>query len=195
MGVTRSDYVIGMSADLSYPVKLALMAMALAVGSVIAVNALKKTPAFPVQTSSASAPSAPRHPVPAPAQAASSAGSTTIHANSSGHYIADAFINGRSVSALIDTGATSVTIPFEEAMRLGLRVSPDMFVHPASTANGRVNVARVILPEVKVGSIAVANVEAMVTPAGALRQTLLGMNFLARAGKVEMTASRLVIRN
>ena len=44
-----------------------------------------------------------------------------VRADASGHFLVVAVVNGRSVEALIDTGATSVTLTFEAAERLGPR--------------------------------------------------------------------------
>ncbi len=119
----------------------------------------------------------------------------SVPMDQSGHYVVDAQINGRSVRPLVDTGASKVALPYEEARRLGLNVLPSQFTGSVSTANGTVKVARVTLRSVQVGSIHIKDVEAMVLPSGALHEILLGMSFLSRAGRVEITGNHLLIRN
>src|SRR5262245_36240999 len=57
-----------------------------------------------------------------------------IDAESSGHFNAEAEINGRSVEVMIDTGATMVALSYEDAERAGLRLGDRDFTRTVSTA-------------------------------------------------------------
>lgn len=57
--------------------------------------------------------------------------------NRYGHYLASGKINGHDVVFLLDTGATSVSIPAAVARRIGLQAGAPQTV---STANGSVTV-------------------------------------------------------
>lgn len=122
-------------------------------------------------------------------------GSVELKADRYGHFIAPAAINGRSVDVMIDTGASLVALTYEDAARIGLRVAPADFTQRVSTANGQARVAPVRLQAVSIGDVEVRNVQAVVAERGRLETTLLGMTFLSRVGKVEMTAGRLVLQD
>jgi aspartyl protease family protein len=109
---------------------------------------------------------------------ASSRESVTLAADARGHFVADGAVNGVPMRFLVDTGATSIALPASEAQRLGIdyRKGERGLVQ---TANGNVQVYRVKLDSVKVGSIELQSVEAVVTERG-LSIPLLGMSFLNR---------------
>lgn len=118
----------------------------------------------------------------------------TLAADPRGHFSTYAVIDGVSVKVLVDTGATSVALPRSVAQRAGLRFTDRDFRRPASTANGVVMTAPVRISELRLDSIVVRNVEAVVFPDAALGATLLGMSFLGRLDKVEMARGRLTLR-
>jgi aspartyl protease family protein len=95
-----------------------------------------------------------------------------------GHFGGQATINGKSVSFMVDTGATSVALSQGEANRLGLdwrRGKPGL----TSTANGTVPVYAINLTSVRVGTVEIANVAAVVIPSE-MPMVLLGNSFLGR---------------
>ncbi|MDR3493306.1 MAG: TIGR02281 family clan AA aspartic protease [Ancalomicrobiaceae bacterium] len=116
-----------------------------------------------------------------------------LKADSRGHFEVQALVNGRSIDVMVDTGATSVALRYEDALRLGLRPDPDEFSIPISTANGTTKAARATLNEVRIGDVRVKNVEALVVPAKALATNLLGMSFMRRLSKVEMAGGKLLL--
>jgi aspartyl protease family protein len=118
---------------------------------------------------------------------------TELQADARGHFETQAVINGRGIGVMIDTGATSVALRFEDAARLGLRTEPADFTIPISTANGTVKAARAILTEIRIGAVRIRNVEALVVPPRALATNLMGMSFLKRLSKVQIAGSKLVL--
>ncbi|MBV9190681.1 MAG: retroviral-like aspartic protease family protein, partial [Betaproteobacteria bacterium] len=101
-----------------------------------------------------------------------------------GQFVATAVINGVAFPAIIDTGASLVSINAAHAQRMGLdyrRGEPGV----SHTANGPVPVYRVILASVQVGDVVLTNVAANVHE-GALPIALIGMSFLRQ---VEMRRS------
>jgi aspartyl protease family protein len=116
-----------------------------------------------------------------------------IAADASGHYLVDARINGRVVSAMVDTGATVVALSADTARRLGIVPARSAFTRPVATANGVVDAAPATLREVRIGGIVVRNVEALVIPGDGLAVNLLGMSFLGRLQKFESSGGRLVL--
>ncbi|TCP89693.1 aspartyl protease family protein [Rhizobium sp. PP-CC-2G-626] len=136
----------------------------------------------------------PAKPAAAPATpAAVGAREVVLPAGPGGHFSANLEVNGRSVRGLIDTGATVVALNESTARRIGLSLSTLDYSISVSTANGLAKAASVTLKRIKVGSIAVDNVQAMVLPDAALSDTLVGMSFLNRLSSfaVEDGALRL----
>ena len=112
-----------------------------------------------------------------------------------GHYRAEAQINGVDINMLIDTGASMVLIPYEDAHRLGIDRRRLDFSLPVTTANGQSHVARVTLSSIKIGPIAVFDVKAAVARPGMLKTGLLGMSFLDRLDETSFKRGRLTLRN
>jgi aspartyl protease family protein len=127
-----------------------------------------------------------------PAQA-SYGGNVRIAADRGGHYRAEIRVNGHSVDALVDTGASLVVLRYEDARALGLVYGSDRFDVPVQTANGTAHVRRVKLASVRLGSIQFDDVEALVAEEGMLATNLLGMSFLKRLSRYEMRDGTLVL--
>jgi len=119
--------------------------------------------------------------------------SVTLKANALGHFSATAEINGMPVAMMADTGASYVALTFKTALSLGLQPSDLPFTKQTDTANGVTAVAPVMLDEVRIGDIVVRRVEAVVTAPGLLRQNLLGMSFINRLSRFEMSGRRLTL--
>lgn len=97
--------------------------------------------------------------------------------NRTGHYRARGEIDGHPVDFLLDTGATTVSIPAEVARAVGLRGGSRVI---ANTANGPVTAYVVRLARVRVGQIELRDVEATINPSFKGEEVLLGMSFLKR---------------
>ena len=95
--------------------------------------------------------------------------------NREGHYIAPGAINGADVVFLLDTGATTISIPSGVARRLGLRGGSPTQVR---TASDIITVQSVVLDRVTIGPITRRRVRAHVNPRMPGDQVLLGMSFL-----------------
>jgi aspartyl protease family protein len=109
----------------------------------------------------------------------STTGTTIVlNAVSGGHFVTSGSINGRAVSFLVDTGATTVAMSQGDAQRIGLdlRQARRSF---AQTANGVTPVYLVNLTSVRIGEVEIYNVEATVMPAP-MSHVLLGNSFLTR---------------
>ncbi|TCQ29793.1 TIGR02281 family clan AA aspartic protease [Rhizobium sp. PP-CC-3G-465] len=143
-------------------------------------------------TPEATLPAKPSATAPA-VPAAAGAREVVLPAGPGGHFSTNLEVNGRSVLGLIDTGATVVALNESTARRIGLSLSTLDYSISVSTANGLAKAASVTLKRIKVGSIAVDNVQAMVLPDAALSDTLVGMSFLNRLSSfaVEDGALRL----
>jgi len=120
---------------------------------------------------------------------------TELKANGSGHFITKASINGADITVLVDTGATTVALSFEDAQDAGLRPGHLDFDVPVATANGVAKAARVRIDRIEVGDVEVDDVDGMVLPEGALRGTLLGMSFLGRLQSFRIEDGVLYLRD
>lgn len=117
----------------------------------------------------------------------------SVAADPAGHFFVDARMNGRTVRAMIDTGATTVALTEATARRIGIRPGRGDFTQPVATANGIVKAAPVAVAEVRIGTIVVRNVEAVVVPGDSLSIDLLGMSYLGRLAKFESAGGRFVL--
>jgi len=109
-------------------------------------------------------------------------GTVVLDAGPGGHFFVDAFVSGRSVRFMVDTGASRVVLSAETARRLDIRPMPADFKGVSRTANGTVRFAPVRLADIRVGPIRITGVDAAVLPDGATDTDLLGMSFLGRLG-------------
>jgi len=129
----------------------------------------------------------------APQPASRGARQAVLRADALGHFNAEASVDGRQVDFLVDTGATMVALDAATARRLNLRPEPGAAMIQVSTANGAIFVRPVRLREIRVGSVVVRDVEAVVVAAGALDGNLLGMTFLNRLRRYAVEGDQLVL--
>jgi len=101
-----------------------------------------------------------------------------LPAGSGGHFTTLGAINGRSVTFLLDTGATSVAISAADAQRIGLDYKKGAPIQ-ISTANGVAAGFRVKLGSVRVGDVEVYEVDAVVSEQP-MPYVLLGNSFINR---------------
>jgi aspartyl protease family protein len=118
----------------------------------------------------------------------------TLNANSSGQFFVDARVNTSYIRLVADTGASLVTLSDEDARRIGIFVGPADYTVPVSTANGRTTSAAVKLAEIRIGNIVLHDVPALVVRPGQLRISLLGMSFLRRLSKFEISGNRMILQ-
>lgn len=112
---------------------------------------------------------------------AASAGSGSrivLTAGSGGHFVTQGSINGKSVSFIVDTGATHVALSQSVAEQIGLNYRSGQR-SVGQTANGTTVAYRVTLDSVRIGDVMVYNVDAAVLPAS-MEPVLLGNSFLTR---------------
>lgn len=120
-------------------------------------------------------------------------GSVVLRRGMGGHFRARANVNGQTVDAMVDTGASMVVIPYEEAERLGLGPAGLRFSMPVTTANGMTYVAPVSLDTVRIGPIEITGVRGAVAPEGVLEDALLGLTFLDELRSYSFERNRLVL--
>lgn len=114
-----------------------------------------------------------------------------IKADRSGHFRTTVRLNNRAVEALIDTGATAIALPAAVARRSGVRPKASDYRVRVKTANGVVRAAAARIGDVRLGSIRLRDVDALVMPEGALEVTLVGMSALGRLRTVDIRAGTM----
>lgn len=117
-------------------------------------------------------------------------GEVVLTRNREGHYVADGEINGKRVTFILDTGATSVALSTRLAEELQLHRGAAVQV---TTANGVATGYQTRLKTVRLGSIVVDDVSAVFSAGLPEDAVLLGMSFLKR---VEFTqrGEHLILR-
>ncbi len=120
--------------------------------------------------------------------------SITVSRGRNGHFSLRAEIADTPIDMLVDTGASTVVLTYEDAEKVGIDVASLSFQTPVETANGMTFFARVVLDSVKVGNIEQDAVRAAIAQQGNLQQSLLGNSFLDRLSSYEFTGSQLVLR-
>lgn len=128
-----------------------------------------------------------------PARPDNYGGHVRIPADRAGHYVAEVQINGRHFGTMVDTGASLVILRYEDARTLGLVHGSDKFDIAVQTANGSAKAMRVKLYNVRLGSISLDDIEALVMEQGLLNTNLLGMSFLRRLSRYEVRGDTLVL--
>jgi aspartyl protease family protein len=116
-----------------------------------------------------------------------------VRADATGHFLADFKLNGRSVGAMVDTGATLVAINQSTARRIGISLTAGDFKYQVSTANGNARAAGVTIDSLQIGRIAVEDVQAVVLEDQALDGALIGMSFLKQLSKFQVEDGSLLL--
>ena len=119
-------------------------------------------------------------------------GSVALGRGSDGHFHAVLKINGQPVRFLVDTGASDIVLSHRDATKAGIDVDGLNFFGTAQTANGTIRTARVRLGLVEFGGVIETGVGAVVG-SGALDTSLLGMDYLDRFSRVEITGDRMIL--
>lgn len=109
-----------------------------------------------------------------------------------GHYYVTLDINAVPVRFVVDTGATGMVLTREDASRAGLHPEDLIFHGQAMTANGAVMTAPVRLDSVGLGPFEDRGVRAFVN-GGEMGQSLLGMSYLQRFDRLEISGGRMVL--
>ena len=118
-----------------------------------------------------------------------------LHKSLGGHFETTVEIGPVSVPVLIDTGASSVVLKFEDAVRIGIDPATLQFSRVVFTANGQAQAAPLRLAELRLGPIRRTDIPAVVLEQGRLDQSLLGMSFLSTLGSLQMQTDELRLRD
>ncbi|MDU8926570.1 TIGR02281 family clan AA aspartic protease [Alisedimentitalea sp. MJ-SS2] len=109
-----------------------------------------------------------------------------------GHYYVTAMVNGAPIRFTVDTGATQIVLTDADARAAGIDTANLAYIGRAFTANGEVRTAPVRLDDFAIGDIRDSGLRAFVNE-GEMDGSLLGMSYLQRYTKIEITDGALTL--
>lgn len=109
-----------------------------------------------------------------------------------GHFFLRVDVNGAPVDFIVDTGATEVVLSLEDARRAGFDPDNLAFLGTARTANGPVKTAFATADVMSLGPVRFNRVRVAVN-SGDMDDSLLGMSFLSRFERLEISDDGLVL--
>jgi len=101
-----------------------------------------------------------------------------IPAQRGGHHYIMGKINGGQIEFVVDTGASIIAINQSDAKRLGINYLRGQRGQ-ANTANGQIEIRRVVFDRVNIGGIVQYDIAAAIFPDSALSVALLGNSYLS----------------
>lgn len=119
-------------------------------------------------------------------------GQIVIPRSRDGHYYLTLDLNGTPTQFVVDTGATDIVLTQKDAAAAGLHPEDLTYFGRAFTANGEVRTAPVRLDSIAIGPHEDHNVPAVVNE-GQMAQSLLGMGYLQRWGRIEIQDGELTL--
>ena len=120
-------------------------------------------------------------------------GAIALPRASDGHYYVTAEVNGTEIEFLVDTGASDIVLSRADAARIGFDLDKLAFLGSARTANGVVPIAYGRLKTMRLGHHLDQAVSVSIN-GGEMDKSLLGMSYLGRFGRIEMTQDQLILR-
>ncbi len=126
------------------------------------------------------------------AQISQSDGRIVVPRARDGHYHLSLDVNGAPVRFVVDTGASEMVLTQADAARAGIDLEGLNYLGRANTANGPVRTAWVELDRVSLGEVTDRGVAALVNE-GQMEQSLLGMGYLQRWGRIEIAGGELIL--
>jgi aspartyl protease family protein len=132
-------------------------------------------------------PAAPAQPEVADSRA------VVVQRGPNGHFQVQGRVDGRLINFLIDTGASVIALNESDAAMLGIHPAQSEYTALVKTANGVARAAPTELDLVEIDDLMVRDVDAMVMPDGALSDNLLGMSFLNKLRRFEVSNGRMVL--
>ncbi len=121
-------------------------------------------------------------------------GEASAKRRSNGHFYFEVEVNGVSTWMMVDTGAGSVALRWEDAERLGIDMDGLKFNTRLSTGNGTVTWAATKIDTLTVGTITQHDVPAWVASRGKLFTNLLGQSFLRNVREMTVEDNEMLLR-
>ena len=129
----------------------------------------------------------------APAPTRTGNGTAYVRLDRNNAFTTDIEIEGMAFRGLIDTGAGSVVVRYEDAQRLGLFRHGYNWSQTVRTANGNGKAMAVRLNNVTIGDLTVYDVEAIALGPQAVPINLIGMSLLRRLSRFEIKPDMVIL--
>jgi len=120
--------------------------------------------------------------------------SVSVTLDQNGHFQMNAFVEGKPIRFMVDTGATRTVLTQQDAQKLGIDPNKLDYNRPTETANGVVYDAAIRLSEIRIGTIVVRDVRASISQ-NMTGQSLIGMSFLNKLKGYKVEGNRLTLWN
>lgn len=105
--------------------------------------------------------------------------SLVLSPSQGGHYLADVSINGQTQRGVIDTGATHLSMSGKAAEQLNIKYRNGKPMR-SQTANGVINSWLVQIPQLRLGTVTLYNIDLSVRDSSDTGPVLIGMSTLNR---------------
>ncbi|WP_069299466.1 retropepsin-like aspartic protease family protein [Neptunicoccus sediminis] len=128
-----------------------------------------------------------------PSRATISSDGYVVQRARDGHFYLALEVNGKTVPFVVDTGATSIVLSRQDAIKVGIDPDSLSYLGRANTANGVVETASTVLDRVALGELVDYDVRASVN-GGEMNGSLLGMAYLSRFSEISMRGDRMILR-
>ncbi|MBD3677975.1 MAG: TIGR02281 family clan AA aspartic protease [Rhodobacteraceae bacterium] len=109
-----------------------------------------------------------------------------------GHYYLELELNDVPVDFVVDTGASDVVLTQQDAKRIGLNMKTLRYAGRANTANGTVKTAAATVETIRLGPLESRGLPVVVN-GGEMEMSLLGMEYLDRFARIEISRGRLIL--
>ena len=125
---------------------------------------------------------------------AKNAGNILIPRDRDGQYWVSLYVNGTPIRFMVDTGASHISLRYEDAEMAGLNPAALDYIYIFKTVNGVSHKAMIKLDYISLKSIEFFNIPASVSKPGQLNVSLLGMNFLNKLSGFNVENNLMVLR-
>lgn len=98
--------------------------------------------------------------------------------DNTGDFTITASVNAQDINFIFDTGANTVVLTYDDAIRAGFTPQRLNFNVLVDTANGQTTAAPIRIGKIQIGSIVRENIRGLIANKEDLRSSLLGMTFM-----------------
>lgn len=121
-------------------------------------------------------------------------GDIYISMSRDGHYWVTLDVNGTPVRFVVDTGASHISLSYQDAEAAGLDPAGLNYDRIFKTAGGVSRKAMINLDRISLESIQIFNISASVSQRGHMDVSLLGMNFLNKLSGFNVENREMILR-
>lgn len=127
-----------------------------------------------------------------PQQSVIGEGKISVPRGFDGHYYLVLTLNDIPIEFVVDTGASDVVLSKDDAEKIGIDLDTLNFSGLANTANGTVATARARIETMRLGDDTARRFSVSVN-GGEMDGSLLGMSYLRRFERIEITGDELIL--